>query len=177
MKKEIKSEENKPKFGRGGGRPPKEGFSKPELIQLGEEFLKWMEENDKKDIVHLSEFYSEVKGIPRTYWKENVCRRPEFRTYYEKGMDWIGKKLLKNKTLSTSYGNRFLGIYFKEVAEHELEQAKLRIDYEIEKKSELNNKNTLSPNDSNLSQLISDVKSLKGVVLNATQSQTDSEFQ
>jgi len=154
-------EKKPPKFGKYRGRPPKEGFSNPELIELGEDFLKWIDENDDKSIVHLSQYYSEYKGIPKSYWVHNICVRPEFRPYYEIGMDWMGKKLLKNSSMPSSYGNRFLPIYFKEIAEQELEQAKKKIDYELEKKSDMIQKGQLPVNDAALDILISSIKSLK----------------
>ena len=125
------------KFGRGYGRPPKEGFSDEECIALGEELFAWMEEcdEDKKcDVVHLSEWYSEIKGITPSYWKDSLKHRPSFSSYYEKAHMWMGKRILKNKNLPPSYGNRFLPIYFKEVSDIEFEQRKREIDYIDDKK-------------------------------------------
>ncbi len=125
------------KFGVGYGRPPKEGFSDDEVIALGEELLLWLKscDADKKcDVVHLSEWYSEIKQIPPSYWKESLAKRPCFSTYYERALLWMGKRLLKNKKLPTSYGNRFLSIYFKEIDDQEFEVEKRKIDYLVEKK-------------------------------------------
>jgi hypothetical protein len=127
------------KLGVGYGRPPKEGFSNDELIVMGEELLQWMKDCDadkKCDVVHLSEWYSEIKRIDRDYWKDSVCSRPCFSSYYKAAMDWIGKRTMKNKNLSTAYGSRFLGIYFKEIRDHEWEQKQKEIDYTIAKKNE-----------------------------------------
>lgn len=163
----------------GHGRPHKVGFSDIELIQLGEDLINWLKKTDLENtvVVHLSEFYSEIKGIDPIYWKDSICRRACFSAYYERAMLWMGKKLLKNRKLPPTYGSRFLGVYFKEIAEHELEQAKKKIDYELDKKAELISKSTVSPNDSSLNQLIADVKSLKGIDINAVKSQADSELQ
>ena len=93
---------------------------------------------DKKcDVVHLSEWYSEIKNIDPDYWKFSLSVRPGFSCYYRKAMIWMGKRTLKNKKLSTVYGNRFLGIYFKELDENEFEKEKRRIDYVHEKNTEL----------------------------------------
>lgn len=124
----------------GHGRPVKEGFSNEELITLGEELLKWMKEcdSDKKcDVVHLSEWYSEIKGIDRVYWKDSICSRPCFSAYYNRAMEWMGKRTMKNKKLSTVYGNRFLGVYFKELDDNEHEKEKKRIDYVHDKNKEI----------------------------------------
>lgn len=108
--------------GVGHGRPPNEGFSDPELLILGEELLQWMKDCDadpKCDVVHLSEWYSEKKNISPTQWKSLLIARECFLPYYDKARVWMGKRLMKNKDLAPSYGNRFLGIYMKEVHEHE----------------------------------------------------------
>jgi hypothetical protein len=123
----------------GHGRPPNEGYSDEELVKLGEELLQWMADCDANkhcDVVHLSEWYSEIKGIVPSYWEKCLTRRLCFSGYYDKAMKWMGKRLLKNKKLAPSYGNRFLGIYFKEIPAHEWEQKQKEIDYEYEKKRE-----------------------------------------
>lgn len=132
----------------GHGRPPNPGFSDPELIQLGEDLLNWIKEEDEKksDIVHLSEFYSEIKEIPYSQWA-SICQRPCFLRYYERARDWMGKRILKNKELPTAYGSRFLGIYFKDINQHEREQAEHKIDYELAKKQEIAQKQISYPND------------------------------
>lgn len=131
------------KYAFGHGRPPKPGFSNEELIVLGEDLLKWMKEKEKEEVVHLSEFYSEKKGISPSYWKDNIADRECFRSYYERALVWMGKKLLKNKKLSPTYGSRFIGIYFKEVKEHEFDEKKKIIDYELDQKAA--RQQTISP--------------------------------
>lgn len=125
------------KFGIGHGRPPAH-YTDEEAIALGEELLVWMQDQDNdpnSDIVHLSEWYSEVKGIdPRHY--ELMCRRECFRAYYEKARKWMGKRLMKNKTLHSSYGNRFLAVYFSELKQHEIEMATIKANTEAESKKE-----------------------------------------
>ena len=119
------------------GRPPKI-LSNEEIIELGEELLKWMEDNKKnKDIVHLSQFYSEYKGICRSDWRA-IVQRLEFLTYYEKALEWMGTKTLTNDRVPSSYGNRFLNIYFKDVREMEREVNKEKVEDEVAiKKAEL----------------------------------------
>lgn len=126
------------KNGVGHGRPPKEGYSEQEVIALGEELLAWMracDANKDCDVVHLSEFYCEIKDIVPSYWDKCITKRACFSGYYEKALRWMGKRLLKNKNLPTSYGNRFLPIYYKEVHDIEFEQEKRKIDYMVEKKT------------------------------------------
>ncbi len=122
----------------GHGRPANPGFSDEEVIALGEELLKWCQEqdnNEKSDVVHLSEWYSEIKRIAPSQF-EAMKLRSCFVGYYEKAMKWMGKRILKNTKMPSAYGSRFLGIYFKEVKEHEMETVEHKIDYEIKKKKE-----------------------------------------
>ncbi|HSX38122.1 MAG TPA: hypothetical protein VLE95_04745 [Chlamydiales bacterium] len=122
--------------GVGHGRPPNCGFSNHELLVLGEELLLWMEQTDENgtEVVHLSEWYSAIKHIPRSQWK-SLIQRDCFLPYYEKAMDWLGVKLLKNKNLPVAYGSRFLGIYFREIREYEQTVMQEKIDYELAQKS------------------------------------------
>ena len=119
------------------GRPP-EIMSDEDVIKLGEELLKWMHDNKKnKDIVHLSQFYSEYKGICRSDWRA-IAQRVQFLTYYEKALEWMGTKTLTNDKIPPSYGNRFLNIYFKDVRETEREVNKEKVEDEVAiKKAEL----------------------------------------
>lgn len=127
------------KNGVGHGRPPRVGFSNEEIIVLGKELLDWCKrcDVDKTEVVHLSEWYSEIKEISYSYWRE-LGQRIEFAPYYERAMLWMGKRILKNKKLAQSYGNRFLGIYFKEIREMEWENKKREIDYETDKRNAQN---------------------------------------
>lgn len=124
--------------GIGHGRPPNPGFSNEELLLLGEELILWMKviDAEEKEVVHLSEWYSQIKGISRAQWK-SIVQRDCFLPYYERALSWMGVKLLKNKRLSVAYGSRFLGIYFREVKEYELEIVQHKIDYEYKQKSAL----------------------------------------
>jgi len=127
------------KHGVGYGRPTNPGFSDPEVIILGEELLKWcaeQDDNEDSNIVHLSEWYSEIKGIAPSQW-ESLAQRPCFLAYYEKAIKWMGKRILKNNQMASAYGSRFLGIYFREVREHEREIVEHKVDYEIKKKQEI----------------------------------------
>jgi len=122
----------------GHGRPPNPGFSDEEVIALGEELMRWCEEqdnNEKSDVVHLSEWYSEIKKIAPSQF-ESLRGRPCFVDYYERAIKWMGKRILKNTKMPSAYGSRFLGIYFREVKEHEMDTVEHKIDYEIKKKKE-----------------------------------------
>ncbi len=147
--------------GVGYGRPPNPGYTNDEVIVLGEELITWMKKVDEEgfEVVHLSEWYSGVRGIPRTQWK-SIIQRDCFLPYYERAIIWIGVKILKNKHLPTAYGSRFLGIYFSEVREYEREIAEHKIGYELEKKLELNRRHGAPPNDEVLANLLEGIKAM-----------------
>lgn len=126
----------------GKGRRPE--VSDEDVILLGEELFTWMKEIDEKKIkvVHLSEWYSYIKHIDPKEW-DNLIKRACFLRYYNRAIRWMGNKMIKNKDFPQAYGSRFLGIYFKDVREHEkeisrekLDLEKEKIDYEYEKKSQ-----------------------------------------
>ncbi len=121
--------------GVGHGRPPNCGYANDELLVLGDELLLWMQQIDENgtEVVHLSEWYSASKHIPRSQWK-SIIQRDCFLPYYEKALNWLGVKLLKNKNLPVAYGSRFLGIYFSEIREYERAVMKEKIDYELAQK-------------------------------------------
>jgi hypothetical protein len=118
------------------GRPPSD-YTKEEVIELGERMDAWMKEcdaNPKCDVVHLSEFYSEIEGFDRDTWKESIVIRDYFSPYYKRAMDWMAKRTMKNKHLATAYGSRFLGVYSEEVRQEERQIMRDKIDYEWEKR-------------------------------------------
>lgn len=101
----------------GHGRPPNPGFEDEALEVLGKELMQWMEEVDadpKANVVHLSQFYAEKKKISPTQWKD-IVDRERFSSYYDIARVWMGRKLLQNERLPQSYGNRFLGMYFRDL--------------------------------------------------------------
>lgn len=172
------------KNGVGHGCPPNEGFADTDLVRLGQELLKWIKLQDspdsKRKIVHLSQWYSEVKDISYSQWK-SLIQRDSFIPYYEKAKSWIGTKILENEKFPTSYGNRFLSIYFKEIRDSEREEFEHKIDYENEKKAEAT-KNSNSIMDTHLESLhqmmginktqAEEIQALKDK-LNALESKTD----
>lgn len=163
----------------GYGRPPNEGFADEDLMVLGEELLKWMEEIDKlnKEIVHLSEWYSEIKEISVTQWS-SICDRACFRPYYERARVWMGKNILKNDRMPSAYGSRYLGIYHREITEHERSQIEHKVDYEIKKKQEAekaNSNSNINPHLETLQQMLAENKALKEK-LNALESETNRQL-
>jgi len=138
------------------GRPPKQ-FTQEDVIAIGERLLQWMKDCDADpncDVVHLSEFYSEKEGIARTDWHDKICSKEYFHQYYDQARDWMLKRTMKNKNLPTAYGSRFLGLYSKQIREAEFELIKEKIDYEYEKKFEMEKalQINLPPNDNHISE-------------------------
>ena len=142
------------------GRPPIH-FTDEELHVLGEEMLLWMKEHKLDPLfVHLSNWYSEIKEIPRSSWHA-IRQRNVFLQYYERAMEFMESKTMINEKLSTAYGSRYLGLYSKDLREHERELKFEVIDHEAQVKSDAANKNQTSPNDCLLSDLIKAVKESK----------------
>ena len=123
------------KYAVGHGRPPNPGFSDEEIVKLGEELLQWCKDNEENEkIVHLSQFYLKVKDIGPTQW-DNLSERACFHGYYEKAINWMAAKVMTNKRLSESYGNRYISMYDKKLHKHEKEKVEHKIDYQIEKEN------------------------------------------
>lgn len=138
------------------GRPPKEGYSQEECIQLGEDMLEWVKAKGPS-VVHLSEWYVWEKDMSRTEFRQ-LRNRYHFKPYYEKALDIIGTNILNHKDLPTAYGSRFLAIYFKDVKDQEWEFTKKKIDYEVEKKFAMEQAKNSPPNDKVLDELVSELK-------------------
>lgn len=131
--------------GVGHGRPPLPGCTNEELIQMGKDLLIWLEkEKDNEKIVHLSQWYSQIKGISRSDWAA-IRQRDSFLQYYERAIEWMGVKTLLNKKLSDSYGNRFIAIYFKDVRDHERSSVEHKINHELDRKEEIASKSASYP--------------------------------
>lgn len=105
---------------KGHGRPPKL-YSDYECGEIGEELLRWMKENETNDkIVHLSQFYREIKDMSYDDW-ENLCSRISFSGYYLRAREWMGVKTLLNSKLPVPYGSRFVHMYLRDLRAHEKE--------------------------------------------------------
>lgn len=148
-------------YAAGIGRPHASKYTDQELQELGSEMLSWMKLMDdtpnselKKPIVHLSQWYSEIKRIPRSEW-ETIRQRESFVAYYEQALEWIGVRTLCNQNMAQSYGNRFLSLYFKDVKQEEREKIEHQVDYEIEKKSRFEAMRSVPVNDSQINDNLS----------------------
>ncbi len=147
--------------GKGYGRPPKT-YSDEEVVDLGQEMIGWMKTKDdaKEPVVHISQFYSALKKIPRSEWRA-LRQRLCFLPYYEQAMDWLLVRLLTNGEMDKSYGNRYLPIYDPDIRVLEREVMQEKIDYEINKKLDLEKSKWEHPNDDKLDELIKAVKEKK----------------
>lgn len=128
-------------------------FTKEEIESFGEELLKWIKEcdaNPEKNPIHLSEWYYEIKDF--TPWEWDVLRKNDcFFQYYDRAKKWLGRRTILNKSIKESYGNRFLGIYFSDLREHEkqialekLESAQSQVTLTLSDLAKLQEKGALS---------------------------------
>lgn len=142
----------------GHGRPPNPGYTDEDIAVLCLEMDKWMEDNfNNPSVVHLSQWWSQIKNIPNSQW-ESLIHRSCFLSQYEKAKKWMGVKIMTNKKLAESYGNRFLGMYFSDMHEHEMNKMERKVDYEIKKKKEALNESLGYPNDAAVNDRISLIK-------------------
>lgn len=143
------------------GRPPKV-HSDEEVVSLGKEMVDWIIEKIEsgKPPVHLTQWYVLNKRISYPDW-DLLRRREQFRQYYDTATDLMALSTMTNKDLEVAYGSRFLGLYSKDLRQHEKDVKFEVIDHEAQVKSEAANKNQTSPNDCLLSDLIKAVKESK----------------
>jgi len=97
-----------------GGRPRTVSPQPEALIALGEEMLEWVEANKP---LHLSHWWKAHAGISPKQW-ETIIRREEFIPYYDLAIAKVSRAYLDG-TVHPSLSQRFLRIYFKDVAEEE----------------------------------------------------------
>lgn len=93
-------------------------FSQEEMIELGKEMVEYVTEN-KKTILHLSQWYTIEKGFTYNEWK-NFIKKEEFFPYYEKALKIVAMKYLdKNSNIRDGISNRWQRLYFGDLREGE----------------------------------------------------------
>ncbi len=113
------------------GAPRTVSFPPKEMIELGEEMIKWVKINNP---LHISEFYSVHKDFMYEEW-ETMIKRPEFVRYYEKAMLMIGKQYLdKNSNVREGASQRWQRVYFKDLKRQEY--ADMAYEQDLKNKSD-----------------------------------------
>jgi hypothetical protein len=99
-------------------RPRKLSFSEKEMIALGEEMVAYVKKN-KKNILHLCEWYTIEKGYTYNEWK-NFIQKAEFFPYYEQALKIVGLKYVdKNSNVRDGISQRWQRVYFGDLKEEE----------------------------------------------------------
>lgn len=98
-----------------GGRPRTITPPKDYIIQLGEEYLEWLEEHP--EAVHHTEFYSIEKRILRDQW-DDICETQEFKGYYEQARNILAKRHMTG-AVKEGIAHRFLRLYLKDLRDEE----------------------------------------------------------
>ncbi len=129
-----------------GGRPRTLSKTPEEMIALGEEMVKWVEEHKP---LHLSYWYSIEKMILYDEWKA-FQQISEFLPYYKKALCIVSKNYIDG-TINSSIAHRFMNVYFKDVKEEEREAImfKGQADFDFKKnllELELKLKSTIDGN-------------------------------
>ncbi len=112
------------------GRPRECIPEKEEMIQLGEDLVKWASEKKKGELrCRWCEWYACKHFFIRKQWKR-MLDTPEFRPYYEAAQPYLAEKWIDG-TINQSIAHRYLRIYDPELKEHENEDS----DVECERKA------------------------------------------
>jgi len=99
-------------------RPREFSYPPEKMIELGKEMVAYVQEN-KKTILHLSEWYTILKGYTYNEWK-NFIQLEEFLPYYEQALKIVGLKYMdKNSNVRDSISQRWQRIYFGDLREGE----------------------------------------------------------
>lgn len=100
-------------------RPRTKTPSPKKTKELGEELVKWAQEENKKDPhTRFSQFYALEKSIPRKTWK-SIVLSVEFLPYYEKAQALLAKRCMDKNVMDKSFGHRFLRLYECDLIESE----------------------------------------------------------
>ncbi len=113
-----------------GGRPRSAIPEKEELIQLGEELVKWASTQNKKGEpirVRFCDWYTD-QGFIRKQW-EHMREKPEFQWYYEKARSLMALRYVDG-TVNQSIAHRYLRMYDPELRDNEDKDS----DAEVERK-------------------------------------------
>lgn len=112
---EKKNPSTKIKSGR-----PSTNFTDEQVHELGREMVEWLQDRliSGKPVFHLTEWYLLHKKMLYVVW-DMLRRREDFRQYYQSAMEMMTLATLQNQKLETAYGSRFLGIYSRDLREHE----------------------------------------------------------
>jgi hypothetical protein len=101
-----------------GGRPRTSIPEKEELIELGEDLLKWASEKKKGELrCRWCEWYARKHFFIRKQWKRMVDTE-EFRPYYEAAQTFLAEKWIDG-TINQSIAHRYLRIYDPDLKENE----------------------------------------------------------
>ncbi len=110
--------------------PPKE-----ECIELGKDLVKWATEETNEIRTSFSFWYALKHSIIYEEWKL-LKQKKEFRPYYEKARAALASKLHKQQ-LEKGLSHRYIGMYDRELTEHENDQAKFNASLKKEEQDDL----------------------------------------
>lgn len=160
-----------------GGAPRTVSLPNEEMIALGKEMIEWVQKNDP---LHLSQWYTIHKSFTYNQWKAMISL-PEFLPYYEKALKIVGIKYLdgESKKVKDGISQRWQRVYFKDLKEEEdqdkddeLQRKMKAIKFEQEQKAAQEANKGMPPNDSAITALTNELKSLKES-LNASKPKAD----
>ena len=100
-----------------GGSPRRVCPPDEELIELGQDLVKWATEETDELRCRFPQWYCLKQGIQRDHW-DLIIAKPEFKGYYEKARVALSRRFIDG-SVNPSIAHRFLRIYAPEVREEE----------------------------------------------------------
>lgn len=98
-----------------GGRPPVK-IPDEDLDRLGRDLLAWLDKEGKEEIF-FKRWYYDRNNFTKDDW-HHLTKREGFRPYYDLARTQMTSNLIKGE-IEKSYVHRYLGIYDKQLDEHE----------------------------------------------------------
>lgn len=114
------------------GRPRTVSLPKKEMIELGKEMVKWVENNNP---MHLSEWYHIEKMYTYKQW-DAMTQLPEFLPYYQQALAIVAKNYI-NGNIPPAIAQRFLRGYYKDLKYSEDDELQTKLDKELIQKMKL----------------------------------------
>lgn len=115
---------NKIAVGNEGGAPRTVTPEDDELIELGEEMIRWVVENNP---LHINQWYTLEKHMIYNEF-QTIIAKPVFKRYYEKALTLIGSNYLdKNSNVRDCVVPRWQRHYFKDLKKEEDVDAKEKV--------------------------------------------------
>tara|TARA_R110002126_G_C10444796_1_gene499205 strand:+ start:1218 stop:1688 length:471 start_codon:yes stop_codon:yes gene_type:complete len=110
---------------------------KEELIELGKDLVAWALDTEQELRYHLNQWYTLKHGFTKDQW-DCMLMKPEFKAYYKKAKVSIASRYV-DSSIHPSIAQRFLRLYFPDLAKEENELLKFKSQLAKEENEVLEN--------------------------------------